>query len=98
MAETIEELTIEWTEPDGTQTVKEIDKQVLTKGSWTTIMYKYQDLNRKSGEFGADKVRIQRYRKRDGQYMPQSKFNVTNAKQALKIVEILQGWFGEEDG
>ena len=97
MAETIAELTIEWKEPDGTVAVKELDKQVLTKGSWTTIMYKYKERNRTSGEFGAPKVRIQRYRKRDGRFLPQSKFNITNAKQARKIVEVLQGWFGESD-
>jgi hypothetical protein len=98
MAETIDELTIEWTEPDGTVTVKELDKQVLTKGSWTTVMYKYQDLKRGTTEFGAPKVRIQRYRKRDGRFLPQSKFNITNEKQAKMIVEILEGWFGEDKG
>ena len=97
MAETIEELTIEWTEPDGTVTTKELGKEVLTKGSWTTILYKYQDIDRKTGDFGKPKVRIQRYRKRDGQYMPQSKFNISNGKQARKLVEVLNGWFPEED-
>ncbi len=96
MAETIEELTIQWEEPDGTITVKELQKEILTKGSWTTIMYLYQDLDRKKNEFGEPKVRIQRYRKRDGQFLPQSKFNITNGKQAHQMADILQRWYKAE--
>jgi hypothetical protein len=94
MAETIDELTINWTdETDGRQKVKELKKEVLTRGSWTTIMYLYQDLDGKTGEFGLPKIRIQRYQKREGNYMPKSKFNISNAKQAYQIVDIIERWF-----
>lgn len=95
MAETIEELTIEWEDDDGVVTTKELKKEVLSKGAWTTIMYLYQDYNRKKEEYGPEKVRIQRYQKRDGNYMPRSKFNISSAKQAKAIVATLQGWFDE---
>lgn len=45
MAETIEELTVSYTE-DGVETVKELDKAVLTKGAWSTIVFRQQDWNR----------------------------------------------------
>lgn len=95
MAETVEELTIDWIDDDDVQITKELDKIVLSKGAWTTIMFLYQDLDRKTGEYGTKKVRIQRYQKRDGRYLPRSKFNISSAKQASKIMEGLTSWFSE---
>ena len=43
MAETVDELTVTY-EDGGIETVKELDKKVLTKGAWATIMYRYQRL------------------------------------------------------
>jgi len=94
MAENIDEITINWTdETDGKQKVKEIKKEVLTRGSWTTIMFLYQDLDNKTGDFGPPKIRIQRYQKRGGEFRPQSKFNISNAKQAYQIVDVIKQWF-----
>ncbi len=42
MATDVEELTVTYVE-DGIETVKELDKQVLTKGAWSTIIFRYQD-------------------------------------------------------
>ena len=95
MAETVEELTINWIDDEDVQITKELEKMVLSKGAWTTIMYLYQDINRKTGEYGPQKVRIQRYQKKDGRYLPRSKFNISSAKQAHKIMEGLQSWFKE---
>ena len=92
MAETVEEITISWTDDTGVETVKELDKVVLTKGAWATLVFKYQDLNRSSGEFGPVKFRIGRYQKRNGSYYPHSKFNISSVDQAKKIIDILQGW------
>ena len=96
MADTVEDLTIEYVDDDGTITCKELDKTVLSKGAWATIMYKYQDLNRTSGDYGPEKVSIRRYQKRDGEYRPKSKFNISSEKQAKQIVEILANWFPSE--
>ena len=96
MADTIDELTINWTdETDGKQKVKELKKEVLTRGSWSTVMYLYQDFNAKLDDFGPPKIRIQRYQKRSGQFLPQSKFNISNAKQAYQIIDVIQKWFPE---
>lgn len=95
MAETIDEITINWTDESGQQLVKEIKKEVLTRGSWTTIMFLYQDFDKKSGEFGPTKIRIGRYQKRGGKFLPQSKFNISSSKQAKQILEIVQQWLPE---
>ncbi|MAZ78223.1 MAG: hypothetical protein CMF39_06050 [Legionellaceae bacterium] len=95
MSENIEGLSIEYTE-DGVITVKQLDKQVLTKGAWSTIMYKYQDLDRKSGEYGPVKYSIRRYQKRNGVYQQKSKFNISSNDQAKKMIDILNNWMTEE--
>jgi len=91
MSATIEDLTINY-EEEGVLVVKETGKEVLSKGSWTTILYRYQNLDRKTGEFGKDMFTIRRYQKRQGEYLMKSKFNISSTDQAKKIIEILQGW------
>lgn len=95
MAEKIEDLTVTWTE-DGIDTVKELDKIILTRGAWSTIIYRYQDYNRGTGEYGPDKYTIRRYQKRNGVYRQQSKFNISSKAQAQSIIEALQTWIGED--
>jgi hypothetical protein len=92
MAETIEEITLNWEDEEGNLAVKEIKKEVLSKGSWTTIMFLLQNLDKKTGEYKAPSVRIVRYQKRNGRYAPQSKFNISSARQARRIADILTGW------
>ena len=94
MAETVEELTVTY-EDGGIETVKELDKKVLTKGAWATIIYRYQDWNRTKEEYSPDKFTIRRYQKRDGEYQQKSKFNISSEKQARDIITALEGWLGE---
>ncbi len=91
MTSEIDELTIAY-EEDGTVLVKEVNKEVLSKGAWTTILYRYQELNRTTGEYGPDKFSIRRYQKRNGQYLPKSKFNISSPAQAKKIIDTLSRW------
>jgi hypothetical protein len=91
MSEEIDELTVQY-EEDGLVTVKELDKKVLTKGAWSTIIYRYQDWDRRKEEYSKDKYTIRRYQKRSGQYMQKSKFNISSKDQALAIIDALQGW------
>ncbi|MES9868429.1 MAG: hypothetical protein ABW082_01280 [Sedimenticola sp.] len=94
MASTVDELTINYSE-DGIDIVKELDKVVLSKGAWSTIMYRYQEWNRAKGEYGADKYSIRRYQKRSGEYIPKSKFNISSPDQAKAIIAALQKWTEE---
>ncbi|KPK48601.1 MAG: hypothetical protein AMS22_15055 [Thiotrichales bacterium SG8_50] len=96
MASEVDELTVNY-EEDGKLVVKELDKQVLTKGAWSTIIYRYQDWNRSKEEYGPDKYSIRRYQKRNGQYQPKSKFNISSADQARKIIAALESWLPPEE-
>lgn len=91
MASTVDELTVDYTE-DGVLVSKQLDKIVLTKGAWSTIMFRYQDWDRKKEEYGPDKYSIRRYQKRNGEYMQKSKFNISSKDQATKIIDALQTW------
>jgi hypothetical protein len=92
----IDDLTVDWTDDSGKQTTKQLEKVILSKGAWATLMFLYQDLDPKTGEFGATKVRIQRYKKRGDIYLPQSKFNISSAKQAKAIRDALGQWFSAD--
>jgi len=95
MAETVDELTVNY-EDGGIQTVKELEKKVLTKGAWATLIFRYQDLNKAKGEFGPDKYTIRRYQKQNGEYRQKSKFNISSKDQAKSIIDALTEWVGDE--
>lgn len=94
MSEKAEDLTVSYTE-DGIETTRELGKVILSKGSWTTILFRYQDWDRAKGEYGPDKYSIRRYQKRGGEYRQQSKFNISSRAQAEALVEALQGWLAQ---
>ncbi len=96
MATDVDELTVDYTE-DGQLVSKQLDKIILTKGAWSTIMYRYQDWDRKKEEYGPEKYSIRRYQKRNGEYQQKSKFNISSRAQAQKIVEALQSWIGKDE-
>ena len=91
MNETIDDLTIAFSE-DNLEKVKELDKYVLTRGAWTTILFRYQELDKTKQHFGPIKYSIRRYQKRNNQYWQKSKFNISNDEQARKIITILSEW------
>ena len=91
MASNVEELTISYSE-DGVELVRELDKEVLTKGAWSTVMYRYQDWDRQKEAYGPEKYTIRRYRKLNNEYRQQSKFTISNRKQAGQIIEALSRW------
>ena len=91
MASDVEDITIDY-EEDGILVVKELDKKVLTKGAWSTIIFKYQDWDRKKEVYGPEKFTIRRYRKMSGNYQQQSKFNISSVAQAENIIDALKSW------
>jgi len=95
MAREIDDLTVNW-EDDGVLVVKELDKVVLSRGAWSTIIYRYQDWDRQKGEYSQDRFTIRRYQKRNGEYQQKSKFNISSRDQAKNIVNALEKWLGEE--
>ncbi len=87
----IDDITINY-EEEGVQVVKELDKVILTKGAWSTIIFRYQQWDQKKEGYGEDRYTIRRYRKIHDEYRQQSKFNISNKEQAEKIINALQGW------
>lgn len=96
MATEIEEITVNF-EEDGVILVKELDKEILSKGAWTTIMFKYRDWDAKKEEYGPERFSIRRYRKMSGTYRQQSKFNISSIEQAKKIIATLEKWMAGSD-
>lgn len=92
---TPDDLTIDY-EENGILTTKQLDKVILSKGAWTTILFRYQSWVSASESYSEDKFTIRRFQKRNGEYTPRSKFNITNAKQAKMIIETLQNWTDEK--
>jgi len=91
MSEKAEDLTVNYSEA-GQQLVEELDKQILSKGGWTTILFRYREWDTKKEAFGDDKYTIRRYQKRGGEYRQQSKFNISSRDQARQIIETLERW------
>jgi hypothetical protein len=57
MAETVDELTVTY-EEGGIETVKELDKKVLRKGAWATVIYRYQDCEPSTEQYSAERFTI----------------------------------------
>ena len=91
MAEHVNDLTIGY-EEDGRVVVEELDKAILSKGSWATILYKYRDYDRRKEEMGKVKFSLRRYQKRNGTYRQQAKFNISSEDQATAILDALGSW------
>ncbi len=92
---TVEELTVNY-EEDGKLIVKELDKAILTKGAWSTVVFRFVQWDEKLGDYGAERYVIKRYKKINGEYRSQSKFAISSADQAKKLIEILGAWTADK--
>lgn len=92
----IDEITINY-EEDGVQVVEELDKVILSRGAWATIIFKYRQWEQSKDDYGPERFTIRRYRKMNDEYRQQAKFNISSADQARKIVEALSAWIGQAD-
>ena len=91
MASNVDELTISY-EEEGVEIIKQLDKKILSSGAWATVIFKYQQWDRAKQIYGPDRYTLRRYRKRNHEYMQQSKFTISSKDQAEKIIEALQEW------
>lgn len=94
MSETIDDLTINY-EEEGVLKVKELDKIILTKGAWSTIMFQFQNWDAAKSVYRPPSYAIRRYQKRNGAYVLKSKFNISSNDQAQKIIDALTKWISE---
>ncbi|MBN2188330.1 MAG: hypothetical protein JW699_02660 [Chitinispirillaceae bacterium] len=91
MATKADDLTINY-EEDGKLVVKELDKEVLSRGAWATVLFKYVQWDRSRDDYGLERYSIRRYHKIDDEYRQQAKFNISSKEQAQKIIEALHKW------
>ena len=99
MNNTVDELTVDY-EENGILKVKQIDKEVLSKGAWATVLFRYQEWLPETDTYGPDRYTIRRYKKSGGEYRQQSKFTISSNGQARRIVDALERWMadaGEEN-
>jgi hypothetical protein len=94
MAEKVEELTVSYSE-NGIETVQELDKVILSKGAWSTVLFRYREWDRAKEDYGPEKYSIRRYQKRGGEFRQQSKFNISSKAQAQALIGALQKWIDE---
>lgn len=93
VASKAEDITIEYCEGD-LCLVKELKKEILSRGGWSTVMFLYQDFDRRTTSYREPKISIRRYQKVGGAYVQRSKFTISSAQQATTIANILREWTG----
>jgi hypothetical protein len=95
----IDDISINY-EEDGQLVVEELDKEILSRGAWTTIVFKYRQWEQSKDAFGPERFSIRRYRKINDEYRQQAKFNISSADQARKLIGALSKWIegAEESG
>ncbi|MFH1134528.1 MAG: hypothetical protein V1816_00430 [Pseudomonadota bacterium] len=91
MAETIDEITINY-EEDGMLVVEELEKVVLNRGAWTTVLFKYREREKKTGEFGPPKAGLRRYQKHGGVFKKRDAINLS-PDSAKTLCKTLTDWF-----
>lgn len=91
MAANYDELTIQW-EEDGEVVVEELEKIIIQKGVWCTVLYRFRQLDNKTGEFGPAKAALRRYQKSKGFYRKKDSINISE-KSAPLLIEHLHKWF-----
>lgn len=96
MSETADDLTVNYSE-GGVQLVRELDKEVLSRGAWTTVVFKYREWEARREDYGPVRFSVRRYQKRSGRYQQRSRFTISSADQARKLVAVLDRWIEEEE-
>lgn len=94
MAETIDEVSYNY-EDEGKLVRREVKKEILTRGAWCTVMFLYEEIDRKTESWGPPKIAIVRFKKANGAYRKQSSFNISSQKQATQIMDVMRRWYAE---
>ena len=96
MSATADDLTVDYSE-GGVHLVQELDKVILSRGAWTTVVFKYREWEARRSEYGPVRFTVRRYQKRNDRYQQRSKFTISSAEQARKLIAALDRWIGEEE-
>jgi len=88
----LDELTYDH-EEDGSLLRQQLEKVVLARGAWATVMFVYQERNRRTGAFDAPRVAVVRFRKVRGVYRKHAAFDIADRAQARHIAEVVERWY-----
>jgi len=95
--ETVEDLTATREGDDRLAARKELKKQIVTKGSWATVMYLFEELTKKKDEeIWVKKFSFVRYRKMKGTFRFQKEFAVSKKDHAQIIADTMVEWLKDE--
>lgn len=90
MAENINDITVTY-EEDGEVLVEELEKVILNRGAWTSILFRYRERDRQSGQMGPPKATLRRYQKYQGVFKKRDAINLS-ADTARTLIETLNQW------
>jgi hypothetical protein len=91
VASDIDDLSVNY-EEEGEVVVEELDKLVLHRGSWTTVLFLYRERDRTSGQFGPPKAGLRRYQKYQGVFRKRDAINLSEKTIPL-LTNKLKEWF-----
>ncbi len=93
MAENINDITVNY-EEDGEVVVEELEKVILNRGAWTSILFRYRERERQSGQMGPPKATLRRYQKYQGVFKKRDAINLS-ADTARTLADTLDKWLSE---
>lgn len=93
MAENINDITVNY-EEEGELLVEELEKVILNRGAWTSILFRYRERDRQTGQMGAPKATLRRYQKYQGVFKKRDAINLS-ADTARTLVTTLETWLNE---
>jgi len=93
-AEDIDDITVEY-EEDGVLVVKQEAKEIIARGTWPVLAFRYREWNAAANDYGPAKFTLRKFRKQNGTYRMESKFNIGSPVQAQAISVVLARWADE---
>ncbi len=93
MAENINDITVNY-EEEGELLVEELEKVILNRGAWTSILFRYRERDRQTGQMGPPKATLRRYQKYQGVFKKRDAINLS-ADTAKTLVTTLEKWLAD---
>jgi|SRR5450432_1326369 len=91
MSELLDELTYD-REDDGVLVRKQLERVILERGAWATVLFVYQELDRDTGAFHAPRMTIVRFKKWRGAFRKHASFSIEGAQQARQLAVVFERW------
>jgi len=87
----LDELTYDLDE-DGALVRRQLERVVLTRGAWSTVLFLYEELDRRTGAFRPPRAAVVRFQKVRGGYRKHSAFVVGSADEMGVLLSTLGRW------